>query len=62
MVELDDLGALVEPGRLLGEMHHQHRTDGKVGGDQDAYVSALVQLTTYDVVLLVCEPVVPTTA
>ena len=41
--------------RLLGEVHHQHRTDGEVGGDQDADCRILAQLTTDDVVLLVCE-------
>src|SRR5829696_8585346 len=55
-MELDNLGAFVEPGRLLGEMHHQHRTDGEVRGDQDTDVSALGQLTTYEVVCLIGEP------
>ena len=34
MVQLDDLGALVERGRLRSEVHHQYRADGEVGRDQ----------------------------
>jgi energy-coupling factor transport system ATP-binding protein len=36
-------------------MHHQHSTDGEVRGNQDAHVSVLGQVTTYDVVFLIGE-------
>ena len=40
MVQLDDLNALVERGRLLSEVHHQDRPDGEVRRDDDADVVA----------------------
>ena len=38
VMQLDDLGALVERGCLLGEAHHEHGTNGEVGSDQHANI------------------------
>src|SRR5690606_36942356 len=35
VVRLDDLDGLEERRRLLREVHHQHRADAEVGGDED---------------------------
>src|SRR5688500_480581 len=35
MMQLNDLRALVERCCLLGEAHHQYRSDGEVGCDED---------------------------
>ena len=34
VVQLDHLDRVEEPGRLPGELHHQHRADAEVRGDQ----------------------------
>ena len=43
VVQLDDLDRLEEPGRLGGELHHQHRADREVRRDQDPDVRGRVQ-------------------
>ena len=37
MVQLDDLGTLIESRGLGGEVHHQHRADGEVGRNQHSH-------------------------
>ena len=48
VMQLDDLRALVEGGRLLRKTHHQHRTDGEVGGDQDVDAVMIGKGGAYD--------------
>ena len=62
VVELDDLGGLVEAGGLLGEVHHQHGADGEVGGDQRRPTSGLAaSWSRTSASRSSVKPVVPTT-
>ena len=63
MMQLDDLRALIERGGLLGETHHQYRSDGEVGCDQDAdTVMPRQEWHVADPAGSSVKPVVPTTA
>ncbi len=43
VVQLDDLDGVEEPGRLLGEAHHQHGADREVGDHEDADAGGAVE-------------------
>ena len=50
VVQLDDLDRLVELRSLLGEVHHEHGTDGEIRGDQAAGVGMVGELVAQGLV------------